>query len=334
MTVRARGGDGDGASRSRTRRLTEYEGAAAGRLLAAGELVVIPTETVYGLAAAADDPAAVGEIFRAKERPADNPLIVHYADPVSVLSLLPAALEDVETLITALMPGPLTLVIPAPAWVPRIVTGGLETVAVRVPALSVTREIIRAAGRPVAAPSANRSGRPSPTTFEMALTEMDGRVAAILDGGQCRIGIESTVVDVCTPGVFSVLRPGQITADDIAAHTHRRPAPAARIGHSPGTRYRHYHPEVPVVVVPPQDWDAAWEEARTVCREPRALRAGEIGTYTAGLFRFFAEAEAAGADCILVEDVPEARAPGLHDRLHRAADRNYRPGVIQELVTS
>ena len=165
------------------------------------------------------------------------------------------------------MPGPLTLVIPAPSWVPRVVTAGLETVAVRVPARAVTREIIRAAGRPVAAPSANRSGRPSPTTFEMAWAEMDGRVAAILDGGRCEIGIESTVVDVCTPGVFSVLRPGQITGDDIAAHTDRRPAPPRHTGHSPGTRYRHYHPNVPVVIVAPQDWDAAREEARAVCRQ-------------------------------------------------------------------
>jgi L-threonylcarbamoyladenylate synthase len=302
-------------------------------LLAAGELVVIPTETVYGLAAAADDPIAVRGIFRAKERPADNPLIVHYADPGDVLSLLPPGLTDVETIITALMPGPLTLVIPVPTWVPAVVTGGLDTVAVRVPGLPLTREIIRAAGRPIAAPSANRSGRPSPTTFDMAWSEMNGRVAAVLDGRQCEIGIESTVVDVCTPGVFAVLRPGQVTVADIAAHTRRRAVPATRRTHSPGTRYRHYHPDVPVVVVAPGEWNLAWEEAQTVCRNPRALRAKELETYTAGLYRFLAEAELDGADCILLEDVPAERAPGLHDRLHRAADRYYQPGVIQELLT-
>jgi L-threonylcarbamoyladenylate synthase len=241
--------------------------ARAGALIREGQLVVIPTETVYGLAAAADDPVAVAAIFHAKGRPQDNPLIVHLASVAAALAAIPTRLRAARTVIEAFAPGPLTVVVPAPPWVVPAVSAGLETVALRVPDHPVAQAIIAAAGVPVAAPSANRSGRPSPTTFAMARSEMEGRVAAIIDGGECPIGIESTVVDGTDPEVLRLLRPGLISADAIrrrtgfpveTASTAADPAgasasspPAASrdtsLHRSPGTRYRHYQPSLPVV---------------------------------------------------------------------------------------
>ena len=190
------------------------EVARAGEILRAGGLVAIPTETVYGLAANALDPAAVRKIYEAKGRPSDNPLIVHIEE---VSQLGPLALEIPESaqkLAKAFWPGPLTMILKKSRLVPALVSGGLETVAVRLPAHPVARAVIRSAGVPLATPSANLSGRPSPTKFSHVREDLSGRVDALLDGGDCTVGVESTVITLAE-GVPRVLRPGGVTVEQL-----------------------------------------------------------------------------------------------------------------------
>jgi L-threonylcarbamoyladenylate synthase len=274
---------------------------------------------------------AVAAIFSAKGRPADNPLIAHFGDTSEIPALLPDRSDDLGPLIAAYMPGPLTLVVPAPRWASPVLTGGLDSLAIRVPAHPVAQAVISAAGVPVAAPSANRSGRPSPTTFDMALSEMDRRVAAVLDGGACEIGIESTVVDVRLPGEFAVLRPGRVTAAEIAAATGRRERPGRSVERSPGTRYRHYRPDIPIVLAPPELWDACVAEAERVCRNPLLRRVPDPDAFTSRLYLTFWEGERDGHDCVVIEAPPDQAPPGLVDRLRRAAETVYTPGAIEAL---
>ena len=168
--------------------------ALAAELLRAGELVAFPTETVYGLGANALDPAAVLKIFAAKNRPADNPLIVHIAEREQLNGLCEVT-PTAENLMDAFWPGPLTLLLPKTAAVPDAVTAGLVSVGVRMPSHPVARELLRACALPIAAPSANTSTRPSPTAARHVLEDMDGRIPLILDGGDCEVGVESTVLD-------------------------------------------------------------------------------------------------------------------------------------------
>ncbi len=230
--------------------------AKAGQLLKSGELVAIPTETVYGLAANALDAEAVAGIFAAKERPADNPLIVHIDDKTAVYSLCAEVSAKAEALMEAFWPGPLTIILPRAPIVPDIVSAGLPTVAVRMPSHETARAIIRAAGVPLAAPSANRSGSPSPTTAARVLADMDGRVAAIVDGGDCAFGVESTVISLCgeTP---LLLRPGGITPAQLErvigkiaiADSITRPLREGETVASPGMKYKHYAPRAQVTIV-------------------------------------------------------------------------------------
>ncbi|MCL8208127.1 MAG: threonylcarbamoyl-AMP synthase [Actinomycetia bacterium] len=219
----------------------------AGRLLRSGGLVAFPTETVYGLGANALDAAAAARIFAAKGRPADNPLIVHVADGEEAAALSLAWPAAAVRLVRAFWPGPLTLVVPASPVVPAVVRAGLPTVAVRCPAHPVARALLRAARVPVAAPSANRSGRPSPTTARAVAEDLDGRVDLVVDGGSAGIGVESTVVDVSvSPAVL--LRPGGLPREDIEAVVGPlvEPTPGGP-ARSPGMKYRHYAPDRPVV---------------------------------------------------------------------------------------
>ena len=230
--------------------------AAAGQLLKAGELVAIPTETVYGLAANALDPQAVEAIFSAKGRPQDNPLIVHI-DDIAMLDMLCDGISDKARRLTqAFWPGPLTVILPRAKTVPSVVSAGLDTVAVRMPSHETARAIIHAAGVPLAAPSANLSGSPSPTTAARVAADMDGRIAAIVDGGDCAVGLESTVLSLCaeTP---TLLRPGGITPDQIEqvigpiaiAESILRPLQEGEVVASPGMKYKHYAPRAQVTIV-------------------------------------------------------------------------------------
>lgn len=236
----------------------------AARLIRAGELVAFPTETVYGLGANAWDAEACHKIFQAKGRPADNPLIVHVSGLGGLEGVVLGALADpVHRLLLALWPGPLTVVLPADRKIPTVVRGGLGTVAVRAPQHPVAQALIAAADCPIAAPSANISGRPSPTSANDVFEDLEGRVPLILDGGLTHWGLESTVVDVTTtPPV--VLRPGAISLAQLETHlgTVIR-ASADTPVRAPGMKYRHYAPASPVLwwqTEDPKKIDTLWSE--------------------------------------------------------------------------
>lgn len=222
---------------------------AAGEAISKGRIVVFPTETVYGIGGDALDEDAVRSIFRIKGRPPDNPVIVHIARISDVQPLVSEVPETARILMEAFWPGPLTLVMKKSEAVPKAVTGGLGNVSVRMPANSVALSLIKAAGTPVAAPSANLSGRPSITTFSEAVAELDGRVDFIIDGGKCRIGVESTVVDM-TRKIPLLLRPGGLPVEEIErviGSIDIHPAASGRgkfrgRAPSPGMKYRHYSP--------------------------------------------------------------------------------------------
>lgn len=247
--------------------------AQAADVLRQGGLVAFPTETVYGLGANGLDPRAVAGIFAAKGRPADNPLILHIADRCEVGKLASRVPANASALMEKYWPGPLTVVLARTQIVPDVVTGGLDTVAIRLPASTVARELIRLAGVPVAAPSANTSGRPSPTTAQDVASDMDGRIDVILDAGPCGIGVESTVVD-CTTPVPTLLRPGGVTLEmleETLGEVEVDPAlqDEAVRPRAPGMKYTHYAPAAPMTLY---EGEAA---AAAIVREAeRALAAG------------------------------------------------------------
>ena len=228
---------------------------AAG-IIRRGGLVAIPTETVYGLGANGLDEAAVASIFAAKGRPQDNPLILHVAEPKEMEKFCHSIPESAYALADKFWPGPLTMVLPARDVVPKRTTAGLSTVAVRCPDNDATRAIIRLSGVPIAAPSANLSGKPSTTTAEHVLHDHDGKIDAIVDGGPCRVGVESTIVDL-TEERPRLLRPGGITPEqllEVLGDLVIDKAVTAQIDKdavvkAPGMKYRHYAPAEPVVIV-------------------------------------------------------------------------------------
>lgn len=224
----------------------------AADLLREGEVVAFPTETVYGLGADATNPTAVDKIFQAKGRPSDNPLIVHVATEQQLLAIVTEAPTYVEKLIAAFSPGPITYVLKSAGKVADVVTAGLATVGVRIPNHPVALALLQRCALPIAAPSANRSGRPSPTTAEHVRQDLEGKIAAIIDGGATDIGLESTVVD-CTGEVPVILRLGEITQAEIANIAGTcdlyEPPPELHTPKSPGLKYKHYAPEVPLILV-------------------------------------------------------------------------------------
>ncbi len=306
---------------------TDPDRAAA--VLRRGGTCAVPTETVYGLAALAHDAGAVAAVFRAKGRPADNPLIVHLLHLGGVAEVAEVTAAG-RALLEAFAPGPLTVVLRARPGLPPAVTAGLETVAVRIPHHRAFRDVLRALGAPVVAPSANRSGRPSPTTWQAVRDDLDGRVDAILTGTPARIGIESTVVDA-TGDVPVVLRPGAISLDRL-----RSVVPAARMAEpgadalrqSPGTRHRHYAPRARVRVVtlgharpaPHAAWIGLAAPPpgygfEVVCRD--------LADYARRLFDTFRQSDARGLTQVDAQAVPEDGGLGsaLMDRLRRASAR-------------
>ena len=230
--------------------------ALAAKLLQEGQLVAIPTETVYGLGANGLDEAAVAKIFEAKGRPQDNPLILHIAEPSQMERICHSIPAAAYKLAETFWPGPLTMVLPAKDCVPKRTTGGLSTVAVRCPDSTITREIIRLAGVPVAAPSANISGKPSTTTAKHVLDDHDGKLPLIVDGGACRVGVESTIVDL-TDEKPRLLRPGGITPEQLIQVLGELVVDQAvtaqldkdAVVKAPGMKYRHYAPQCPLVIV-------------------------------------------------------------------------------------
>ncbi|SFG23018.1 L-threonylcarbamoyladenylate synthase [Sporolactobacillus nakayamae] len=227
---------------------------AAAEKLQQGEIVAFPTETVYGLGGNAKLRESVQKIYEAKGRPSDNPLIVHVANLEQVRSICTEIHPIAQKLIDTFWPGPLTLVLPSRGEVSNAVTAGLSTVAVRMPSHPVARALILASGLPIAAPSANRSGRPSPTRADHVFHDLDGHIAGILDGGETGVGVESTVVD-CTTTPITILRPGGISKEqlieavgavaDDPGLTRSDQAPKA-----PGMKYKHYAPEATMYLVP------------------------------------------------------------------------------------
>ncbi len=230
--------------------------ALAAEIIKAGSLVAIPTETVYGLGADGLNPEAVAKIFEAKGRPQDNPLILHIADAGDLEDLCHDIPEAAYALAEKFWPGPLTMVLPAKDIVPKCTTAGLPTVAVRCPDNHVTREIIRLSGVPVAAPSANLSGKPSTTTAEHVYHDHLGKIPLIVDGGACRVGVESTIVDL-TESPARLLRPGGITPEQLKAVLGELTVDKAvtaqidkdAVVKAPGMKYRHYAPQCQVIIV-------------------------------------------------------------------------------------
>lgn len=230
----------------------------AAQILREGGLVAIPTETVYGLAANALDGKAVSSIFAAKGRPSDNPLIVHISNvkDIEKYNLVREFPESAKRLAEKFWPGPLTIILPKSHTVPREVTAELDSVAIRLPLHPVAREIISTAGCPLAAPSANLSGSPSPTTAQHVMDDMKGRIPAIVDGGDCQVGLESTVITLCTE-VPTVLRPGKITLEQLRevlgevnlSHAVLNELKEGEEAASPGMKYRHYAPKARVFLV-------------------------------------------------------------------------------------
>ncbi len=229
---------------------------AAAKILREGGLVAIPTETVYGLGANGLDERAVAKIFIAKGRPQDNPLILHVADPIQMEQFAHDIPASAYLLAEHFWPGPLTMILPAKDIVPKSTTGGLNTVGIRCPDNETTREIIRLAGVPVAAPSANLSKKPSTVTAQHVLHDHDGRIDAVVDGGHCRVGVESTIVDL-TERPARLLRPGGITPEQILAvlgeltvdKSVTQELAADEVAKAPGMKYLHYTPQADVVII-------------------------------------------------------------------------------------
>lgn len=303
----------------------------AADVLRRGGLVAFPTETVYGLGADALAPRAVMKIFAAKGRPSDNPLILHVSAPEQADPL--ARVDDrARRLMGAFWPGPLTLVLEALPVVPMETRGGLDTVALRMPDHPVASALIAATGSPLAAPSANTSGRPSPTDAHAVWDDLHGKIDMILDGGRVSVGIESTVIDVSGERPL-LLRPGGLAreaVEELLGVTLATPDGQGE-RRSPGTRYRHYAPTIPVILwegdgpldpcVAPEAWGSIGV-SEPPARFARALRFTSMEDYARGLFAGFREIEAAGLDGIVVELPPtDGLGLGLRDRILRAAQK-------------
>ncbi|HIP88605.1 MAG TPA: threonylcarbamoyl-AMP synthase [Thermococcus paralvinellae] len=316
----------------------------AAKFIREGKLVAFPTETVYGLGTDALNEKAVRRIFEAKGRPADNPLIVHIADFEQIYELAREVPREAEILAEHFWPGPLTMVLPKKSNVPRVTTGGIDTVAIRMPAHEIALGLIRASGRPIAAPSANISGKPSPTLAEHVVDDFYGRIECIIDGGEVKIGVESTVLDLTTKPP-TLLRPGGLPLEEIEKIIGKvkiHPVikgKAVDVAKAPGMKYKHYAPNAQVIVI-----EGSHEKVREKIKEllneykRKGIKVGVMATgdfYDAdayinlgnseeeiarNLFRALRELDKSGVDIILAEGVEE-KGLGLAvmNRLRKAA---------------
>ena len=254
-------------------------------MLADGKTVIFPTETVYGLGANALDEDAATKIYQAKGRPSDNPLLVHVADKEDVYDLVENIDDRAKLLMDKFWPGPLTIVFKKKAIIPDRTSGGLDTVAIRMPSDQVARDLIRQAGVPIAAPSANISGRPSPTKPEHIIRDMDGRVDGILVGGPCDYGVESTIIDL-SEDLAMVLRPGSITLEmlgEVLGRVDLDPSLKNKDDNirakAPGMKYKHYSPQAQVYIVKADDLEGCAERVDSLC-EDNAKKGLKIGVMT------------------------------------------------------
>ncbi|HWN06164.1 MAG TPA: L-threonylcarbamoyladenylate synthase [Steroidobacteraceae bacterium] len=310
----------------------EIERAVA--LLCAGELVAFPTETVYGLGADASNPAALARIFAAKGRPKTHPLIVHVSGLADVRDWAAGLPEAAARLAGAFWPGPLTLVLPRSARVSDAVTGGQASVALRAPVHPVARALLAAFGRGIAAPSANRHGRISPTRAADVREELGNRVAMVLDGGDCAVGLESTIV-ACLDGRVTLLRPGSISRSQVADVVGGVDEPGADAPRVPGRERSHYAPGTPLAIVAAgqlrQAAEAALAAGLRVAVLARSAPMKDVGltwrrmpeaapAYGRALYAALRALDAVDADRILVEAVPAGEDwAAVADRLARAA---------------
>lgn len=313
----------------------------AANILKKGGLVAFPTETVYGLGAVWDNPSAIKALYRAKGRPADNPLIVHLAHPLE----LPLVTRDVPssaiTLIERFWPGPLTLVLPRSPAVPALVCAGLPTVAIRMPAHQTALHLIRAVGRPVVAPSANLSGRPSPTRAWHVLEDLSGKIDAVIHSAACPVGLESTVLDL-TGSSPVLLRPGAVTREELssALGIEIKNAKLSKIpGHpppAPGMKYRHYSPRAALLLVTGLPGRrlrlmtalARYYQRRGVsvallkCPPQNVPQSGWYRNYAADLYGSMRRLDRAGTEVIIVEEIgSEGLGEAIMNRLGKAATR-------------
>lgn len=314
------------------------------RFIREGKLVAFPTETVYGLGADALNENAVKRIFKAKGRPPDNPLIIHIAEFEQVYELASEVPEKAKILAEKFWPGPLTIVLPKGDKVPYATTGGLETVAIRMPANEIALGLIKASERPIAAPSANISGKPSPTLAEHVADDFYGRIECIIDGGETKVGVESTVIDLTTDPPM-LLRPGGLPLEEIEAVIGKveiHPAVKGKpvnLAKAPGMKYKHYAPDAQVIVIEGER-ERVKEKIKELVKEYKAqgMRVGVMATgdfYKAdayfnmgeseeeiarNLFKALRELDKSGVDVILAEGIEE-RGLGLAvmNRLRKAA---------------
>jgi L-threonylcarbamoyladenylate synthase len=302
----------------------------AARFIHRGEVVAFPTETVYGLGADIFNEEAVRKIFIAKERPADNPLIAHIFDLFQLEQITSGIPETATKLIEAFFPGPLTLILPKNERVPSAATAGLKTIGVRMPKDQVARQFLRACAVPVVAPSANLSGRPSPTTWQAVRADLNGRISCILKGDRTKIGLESTVVD-CSGGAVVILRAGAVTLEELS-----EVIPQTKVStdadlaapKSPGMKHRHYAPKAKVILAPfPQYTVPTNSSAYIGLKAPpnaavfeRILICEDVEEYGRELFKFFRECDEREVETIFCQTVDEkGLGLALMDRIRRAA---------------
>ncbi|HYB34326.1 MAG TPA: L-threonylcarbamoyladenylate synthase [Steroidobacteraceae bacterium] len=318
-------------------RATQVEIETAVQALRDGELVAFPTETVYGLGANAQNPVAVRKIFEVKGRPPDHPVIVHLDSPRFLHRWVREVPQSATRLAEAFWPGPLTLVMPRAPNVHDVITGGQDTIAIRVPAHPMAQQLLTAFGGGIAAPSANRYGRLSPTRAEHVREEFGDAVRVILDGGECQIGLESTIV-ACAGEQVRLLRPGAVTAAQLRRVVGEELLLGTDLGSPrvPGSAPTHYAPATPMTIVPAGEIDAQADAASAggrrvaVLAQRLPLRSHKYVTwinagrrpesYGRDLYTNLRTLDKAGCQCILVQGVPDGEQwDAIRDRLLRAA---------------
>lgn len=292
--------------------VTDSVKVAAG-FIKKGGVAAFPTETVYGLGANAYDENAVRKIFKAKGRPADNPLIVHIANKKDIQLLAREIPELAKRIIKTFFPGPVTIILKKNEIIPGVATSGLDTIAIRMPSSKIAREFIIACGVPIAAPSANLSGSPSPTSFIHVVQDFKGKIPCVLIGPKAKYGIESTVID-CTSNIPVILRPGVVTLEQLRKIDKRIKYSSKRgIVRSPGLRYRHYSPKAKVMIIKNYEFRITNLKSTAYIGLQKKNKnefhlikiCKDVNDYAKNLFAFFRECDDKGIKVIYCEKVPE-----------------------------